>query len=84
MEIIAKVFLLIIAIMAVGVYLIIWAIAYQHVVGIEKWSKQYAILSPGWVFNYNLLPPEHDHLRKQALLCVVVYSCAGSILWLMP
>jgi hypothetical protein len=80
---IAKVLLFIIAIVAVVVYVAIWAIAYHHIPGIEKWSKQYAALSPWWVFDSNLLPQEHDHLRKQALLSLVVCVGAGGAIWLM-
>lgn len=67
--------------LGVVLYVACWFAAYQSVPRIEKWSQQYAVLSPWWVFNKKLLPPEHDHWRIKALCSVVLYVAAGILLW---
>ena len=73
-----------IAFVAVVGHLFFWAAAYHRVVGIEKWSRQISVLiSPWWLFDKDLLPAEHDHLRIKALWCFVFYVFIGVVVWLM-
>ena len=82
--ILAKFGLFLIAFAAVVGHLFFWAAAYHRVVGIEKLSRQLAVLlQPWWLFDKELLPAEHDHLRVKALWCVVVYVLAGLTIWLL-
>lgn len=77
-----KLTLFIVALVAVLGHVVLWVVAYHHVSGIEKWSRQAAaLISPWWLFDKTLLPAAHDHLRVKALWFFATYAVAGAILW---
>lgn len=70
-----------IILIAIGGHVVMWVFAYQEVRNIESWSQQSRVLGGWWIFDKDLLPKEHDHLRVTALWCTVVYSACSLLLW---
>jgi hypothetical protein len=76
-----KVALAVVIIVAVIGHALYWMTAYRHVRNIEDRHQQArALISPWWMFDRELLPKEHDGLRKGALLCFAVYAVAAAVL----
>jgi hypothetical protein len=69
--------LAVVTLAALATHVVMWFWAYQEVKGIESWSQQARALNAWWVFDQNLLPKEHDHLRITALWSGLV-GVAGS------
>ena len=64
--------LAIVTFVAIATHVVMWFWAYQEVKGIESWSQQARALNAWWIFDKNLLPKEHDHLRVTALWSAIV------------
>jgi hypothetical protein len=62
---------------ALATHLVMWFWAYQEVKGRESWSQQARALNAWWLFDKNLLPKEHDHLRITALWSGLVGACGS-------
>ena len=69
--------LAVVTFVALATHIVMWFWAYQEVKGIESWSQQARALNAWWIFDKNLLPKEHDHLRVTALWSGLV-GAAGS------
>lgn len=69
--------LAVVTVVALATHVVMWFWAYQEVKGIESWSQQARVLSDLWIFDKDLLPKEHDHLRVTALWSGLV-GAAGS------
>lgn len=57
--------------------------AYQEIRDKKSWGQQARGLDDWWVFDKDLLPPEHDHLRIAAGYCLCVATGSSVALWLL-
>jgi hypothetical protein len=69
--------LALVAVVALATHVVMWFWAYQEVKGIESWSQQARVLNGWWIFDRNLLPKEHDHLRVTALWSGVIGAASS-------
>lgn len=73
MEIIIKALLMVSFIVGIIGFFSCWVIAYQKVENIEKMSQQAYALQPWWFLDSTLLPEESDHIRKKAIIYLILY-----------
>lgn len=73
-----------VALIAIATHFAMWFWAYQEVKGLESWSQQARALDELWIFDKNLLPKEHDHLRTTALWSAIVAAlCSWTVFYLI-